>query len=75
MYTALCWLKGNNPLYADIIISNERLGLLPDDGIPAEILQNIRHSNDVEAVIREHEAYVPVDVEDGKHVHFFGRGR
>ena len=61
VYEALCWLKKNNPLYANITISGERLHLLPEDGIPTEISQNVRESNDVNAVIREHEGYVPVD--------------
>ncbi|KAF9553835.1 hypothetical protein CPC08DRAFT_620019, partial [Agrocybe pediades] len=34
---ALAWLKENNPIYADITISEERLTQLPEDGIPDEI--------------------------------------
>ena len=31
---ALHWLKRHNPFYADVVISEERLALLPDDDIP-----------------------------------------
>lgn len=34
---ALQWLKANNPIYADIEISEARLQELPEDGIPDEI--------------------------------------
>jgi len=33
-----------------------------------EIIQNIHQSDDVEAVVRKHEGYVPVDIEDGEHL-------
>ena len=66
MYAALCWLKDNNPIYANITISNERLNFLPENDIPMEIIQNICQSDDVKAVVRKHEEYVPVDVEDGE---------
>jgi hypothetical protein len=62
---ALDWLQKNNPLYSNIIISDDRLKLLPEDDVPQEIKVNARYSNDIEAVIREHEGYVPSDrVED-----------
>ncbi|KAH9018187.1 hypothetical protein EDB83DRAFT_2232143 [Lactarius deliciosus] len=35
---ALEWLKFNNPIYRDIVISSERLRELPVDGIPMEIM-------------------------------------
>jgi len=66
VYAALCWLKDNNPIYSNITISNKRLNLLPENDIPMEIIQNICQSDDVEAVVRKHEGYVPVDVEDGE---------
>ncbi|KAH9003221.1 hypothetical protein EDB86DRAFT_2765723, partial [Lactarius hatsudake] len=34
---ALEWLKSNNPIYRDIIISSERLCELPVDSVPMEI--------------------------------------
>ena len=58
---ALEWLKLHNVLYKDIEISEARLQLLPDDGIPNEILCMIKHSTDMEAVTHEHEGYVPTD--------------
>jgi len=61
---ALEWLKAHNPLYNDIVISEERLEMLPEDGIPDEIRLNVKHSTDMEAVIREHEGYVPSDTAD-----------
>jgi len=60
----LLWLKNNNPLYADIIISEDRLSELPVSGIPDEIRLTIRHSDDMEALHREHDGYVPLDAED-----------
>jgi len=56
---ALHWLKANNPLYRDIVISEERLGLLPEDDIPQEIQTMTKISTDIDAVIKEHEGYVP----------------
>jgi hypothetical protein len=39
--------------------------VLPEDGIPVEILSVARHSNDIDSVIHEHEGYVPSeDMED-----------
>ena len=61
---ALEWLKQHNPLYGDIVISEERLQMLPEDGVPDEILSTVKYSTDMEAVIREHEGYVPSDVVD-----------
>jgi hypothetical protein len=58
---ALQWLNTNNPLYKDIIISEERLELIPEDGVPDEIWSTTRHSTDISSVIREHEEYVPSD--------------
>ena len=61
VHDALEWLVANNPLYANIRISEERLRLLPENGVPMEIQLTARHSSDVESVIREHEGYVPSD--------------
>ena len=61
---ALLWLKTNNPLYADIIISEERLAELPVSGVPDEIRLTARHSDNMEALHREHDGYVPLDAED-----------
>jgi hypothetical protein len=59
---ALQWLKANNPLYKDIVISEERLQSIPEDDVPEEIWSTAKHSTDIESVIREHEGYVPLDV-------------
>jgi hypothetical protein len=61
---ALTWLKPNNPLYADIEISEERLLQLPEDGIPDELSMTAKYSTDTEAVEREHGGYVPTDAAD-----------
>jgi hypothetical protein len=58
---ALQWLKENNPLYKDIIISEDRLQLIPEDDVPVEIRATTKHSTDIDTVIREHEGYVPLD--------------
>lgn len=36
--SALQWLKANNPCYKDITIDHDALQLLPEDGIPPELL-------------------------------------
>ena len=56
---ALEWLKDNNPLFENIIISSERLAELPEDDIPYEIRVTAKHSTDIEKVHAEHEGYVP----------------
>ena len=57
----LLWLKVNNPLYEDIVISEERLLELPEDGIPDELTMTAKHNPDVKALERENEGYVPID--------------
>jgi hypothetical protein len=59
---ALQWLKENNPIYRDIIISLDRLNGLPEDGIPHEIMSLVKHSNDMTLLASESEGYVPEDV-------------
>ncbi|KAJ3572998.1 hypothetical protein NP233_g2711 [Leucocoprinus birnbaumii] len=56
---ALVWLKRHNPLYRDIIVSEERLGQLPIDGVPEEIRSTAKYSTDLDMVMKEHESYVP----------------
>jgi len=63
---ALLWLKAHNPMYKDIIISEERLEALPENGTPNEILSTAKYSTDMESVTREHEGYVPSDAADEK---------
>jgi hypothetical protein len=55
VYEALLWLKRNNGLYEDISIDDERLRMLPDDGVPLEIEAAIRHESDESVVQRENE--------------------
>ena len=55
------WLKANNPLYADIIISEEHFQAIPENGVPIEIQLTAKHSTDIDSVLREHEGYVPTD--------------
>lgn len=68
---ALIWLKRNNPLYADIMISEERLAELPEDGVPDEIVVTAKHSSDVASLEREREGYVPEydSEEDGEYIY------
>ncbi|RDB16871.1 ATP-dependent DNA helicase PIF1 [Hypsizygus marmoreus] len=56
---ALQWLQSNNPLWRDIVISQDRLDELPVNGIPAEILEGVRHSTDLEMLEQERDGYVP----------------
>ncbi|KAF7289083.1 ATP-dependent DNA helicase [Mycena chlorophos] len=61
---ALVWLKENNPLYAGVEISAERLAQLPVSGVPDELLLNVRYAPDESILQREHAGYVPVDLGD-----------
>lgn len=54
IYEALLWLKENNEMYRDIVISSERLHNLPEDDIPFEISAAICHEDNDETAIREH---------------------
>ena len=56
---ALEWLKQNNPLYADIEISTERLNELPSDGFPKEISTLTRHLTDEMLLADETDGCVP----------------
>ena len=58
---ALEWLKENNLLYANIIISADRLDALPADGIPEEILSVAKFSDDTKLLEEERNGYVPCD--------------
>ena len=69
---ALEWLKTNNPLFANITISESRLAELPEDDIPYELRVTAKLSTDVDKVHAEHEGYVPSqeagdgDADDGQ---------
>jgi hypothetical protein len=58
---ALLWLKANNSLYVDIIISEETLKQYPEDDIPHEILETVRYSDDVQSLEKERVGYVVED--------------
>lgn len=67
VHLALCWLKTNNPIYHNIVISESRLDELLEDGIPHEIWSLTKHSNDAVLLEEERDGYVPEDPknEDG----------
>jgi hypothetical protein len=58
---ALQWLKQHNPLYEKVVVSEERLQELPEDGVPDEILNVTKYSADVTLLEMESAGYVPVD--------------
>ena len=60
----LVWLKGNNPLYADIEVSEDRLSELPNDGIPDELMMIAKHTTDIMSLEKERGGYVPTDAAD-----------
>jgi hypothetical protein len=64
IHRALEWLKQNNKLYADIVISAARLLELPVGGIPRELMLTAKHSTDSDTVYREEDGYVPLDEEN-----------
>jgi hypothetical protein len=49
----LIWLKANNPLYADIIISDQHLDEIMENGVPNKRLNIMRHSEDIEELEQE----------------------
>ncbi|RDB26251.1 hypothetical protein Hypma_006070 [Hypsizygus marmoreus] len=59
VFKALRWLQANNPLWRDVIISQDRLDQLPVNGVPMEILAGIKHSTDTGVLERERDGYVP----------------
>lgn len=62
VYEALQWLHAHNELYHDIVISHERLALLPDDEIPQEIEAVIRYKEDGNVATKEREGYAMADL-------------
>lgn len=73
---ALVWLKTNNPLFSDIVISEERLAELPEDGVPEEIIVTAKYSTDVESLNREGESYIPDiegEMEEGIYLYFMNK--
>ncbi|KAF7293576.1 ATP-dependent DNA helicase [Mycena indigotica] len=65
VHDALVWLQANNPLYANIEISLERLSELPEQDVPEELTTTARYTEDESVIAREHGGYVPSNVDDG----------
>ncbi|KAG8731290.1 hypothetical protein FRC11_004570, partial [Ceratobasidium sp. 423] len=58
--SALSWLHQHNPrYYGEIEIDEPTMASLPDDDVPAEILVNIRHEEDISVIEAESDGYVP----------------
>ena len=57
---ALEWLKENNPLFANITISESRLADLPENDVPYELQATTKLSTDVSSLYAEQDGYVPV---------------
>ncbi|KIO09446.1 hypothetical protein M404DRAFT_21969 [Pisolithus tinctorius Marx 270] len=54
---ALKWLQANNENYSDIMISDQHIFMLLEDGIPAEIEATIRYQDSEDTALREREGY------------------
>ncbi|EUC56046.1 ATP-dependent DNA helicase PIF1, putative [Rhizoctonia solani AG-3 Rhs1AP] len=64
LVTALNWLHDNNPkYYGDIVVDDSRLERLPEDGVPEEIITNMRHEPDESVLNVELDTYVPSNEE------------
>ncbi|KIK91578.1 hypothetical protein PAXRUDRAFT_149188 [Paxillus rubicundulus Ve08.2h10] len=68
---ALLFLQRENPLYRDIVISEENLALLPEFGVPEEIKAIVRHSDDLDLLEQERAGYIDDDEEKEKVSVFF----
>lgn len=67
MHNALWWLKQNNLIYQNIIISSSRLQKLHFDAVPSEIVDTAKHCDDLARLAEERDRYVPKndDCDDG----------
>lgn len=63
VHDTLLWLKENNPIYRDIVISSSRLNDLPLDGILLEISLTAKHCDDAAQLAEERDGYVPEDMD------------
>ncbi len=61
---ALRVLQRQHRHYQSVTICEERLRALPEDDVPQELLQVMRHSPDGDIALQEHGGYVPEDDED-----------
>jgi hypothetical protein len=64
VYEALTWLQANNKLYSDIVVDEDRLSSLPEDGIPDEILATIRQQKDDSVIDNKQNSYIPPSTEN-----------
>lgn len=63
----MLWLRGNNPIYFDINVDNDRLEELPEDDVPKELLSVIREGDDEDLLEKERESYLNPDL-DSSHM-------
>jgi hypothetical protein len=71
VHVALEWLQKNNPLYCDIIISTDRLDALPVDGIPVEISDVARRTEDINILMEESASYILDNIPKDEGIHSF----
>jgi hypothetical protein len=71
---ALQFLQRHNHLYHNIIISDETLCQLPDNGIPLQLLSVIKFSGDMDVLEQEREGYV-IDDDDADGALFYYQHR
>jgi hypothetical protein len=65
LVAALNWLRQNNPkYYGDIKLDESRLAMVPEDGVPEEILVNIRNIEEPTAARNKADGYVPLYEDD-----------
>jgi hypothetical protein len=63
---ALQFLKEENELYREVEISEEQMDLLPEGGVPSELLSIVKYSGDTQLLEEERAGYVVEDEdEDG----------
>ena len=63
VHDALLWLKANNVLYQDIVISEDRIGQLPLDDVPVELVAVMVQEEDESVATNEQESYVMAEGE------------
>ncbi|KAG2029673.1 hypothetical protein BDR03DRAFT_987611 [Suillus americanus] len=61
---ALIFLKHENHLYRNIVISEANLALLPEDGVPQDLLTVTKYSDEQQLVEQERAGYVVGDDDD-----------
>jgi hypothetical protein len=65
---ALLFLKHENHLYRDVVISDSNLALLPEHGVPEDLLSIVKFSDEQHLLEKERAGYVVGDedeIEDG----------